>query len=142
MMEPEFKKWVGSVDTVTLVCWDLGHIWDADIYDSIERVSHGAHLLHGQCEREVDDIRCEVKRARYLTSTWSPDPNRNIYTYPRGYSPRGMMHGEAFFMDAEHRAAIRKEIARRAAETKAERARAAKIKPEIQHTVNHGEIDA
>jgi hypothetical protein len=107
MLEPGFRQWLKDTDTVTLVCWDLGHIWDADIYDSIEKRPHGAHLLTGSCDRG-----CGVERSRYLTSTWSPDAAKNSYRYPRGYSPRGIV-GVGFFMDAQHRAAIRKEIARR-----------------------------
>lgn len=108
MLEPEFKKWVRDTDTVILVCWDLGHIWDADIYDSIEKRPHGAHLLVGSCDRG-----CGVVRARFLTSSWQPDAAKNSYKYPRGYSPRGLMKDSPFFMSWEHRAAIRREIARR-----------------------------
>lgn len=107
MIEPAFKKWLAESDTVILVCWDLGHIWDADIYNSIEKQPHGAHRLIGTCDRG-----CGVERSRYLTSSWSPEPNKNLYRYPKGYSPRGIV-GTGFFMDAQHRAAIRREIARR-----------------------------
>lgn len=110
MIEPEFKQWLSQTDSVILLCWDLGHIWNAAIYATIEKVAHGAHLLTGECERG-----CGVKRARYLTSSWSPDPSKNSYQYPKGYSPRGLFR-EGFFMDAEHRAAIRRELARRVAE--------------------------
>jgi hypothetical protein len=111
MLEPQFKKWVGEVDTVILVCWDLGHIWNADLYDNIEKRPHGAHLLVGSCDRG-----CGVVRARYLTSSWTPDAARNSYKYPRNYSPKGLMGESGFFMSREHRGAIRREIARRAKE--------------------------
>jgi hypothetical protein len=107
MLEPGFKKWIRDTDTVILVCWDLGHIWDADIYDSIEKRPHGAHLLIGTCDRG-----CGVERSRYLTSSWSIDSSHNTYRYPHNYSPRGLV-GTGFFMDREHRSAIRREIARR-----------------------------
>jgi hypothetical protein len=123
MIEREFRDWLASADTVTLACWDLGHIWDASLYDDIEQAPHGAFLLTGYCQREIDGENCGVRRARYLTSTWSPDPSHNVYTYPRDYSPRGQMR-EGFFMDAAHRATIRKELARRATEKRAERKRA------------------
>lgn len=112
MLEQEFRKWLNSTDTEILVCWDLGHIWDVSLYSHIEKVAHGAYLLHGVCQRG-----CGVERARYLTSAWTPDPGRNTYKYPRLYSPRGMIR-EGFFMDREHRAAIRRELARRYAEDK------------------------
>jgi len=111
MLEPGFTKWVHAADTIVLACWDLGHVWDAELYDNIERRPHGAHLLIGSCKRG-----CGVVRARYLTSSWAPDPNRNSYKYPRGYSPKEYMEGNPFFMSAVHRAAIRKELARRARE--------------------------
>jgi hypothetical protein len=110
MLEPQFRKWVGEVDTVILVCWDLGHIWNADLYDNIEKRPHGAHLLVGSCDRG-----CGVVRARYLTSSWTPDAAKNSYKYPRNYSPKGLIES-GFFMSREHRGAIRKEIARRAKE--------------------------
>jgi|SRR5215469_7377862 len=117
MLEPGFTKWIHSTDTVILVCWDLGHVWDAELYDNIERRPHGAHLLIGSCKRG-----CGVVRARYLTSSWRPDPNRNSYKYPRGYSPKEYIYGvkgeaySPFFMSWEHKAAIRRELARRARE--------------------------
>jgi len=110
MLETKFKEWLHSVETTILVCWDLGHVWDAELYSHIEKV-HGAYFLHGVCKRG-----CGVERGRYLTSSWSPDPSRNTYKYPFSYSPRGLMQGSPFFMDREHRAAIRQEIARRYAE--------------------------
>jgi hypothetical protein len=115
MLEPAFRRWVGEVDTVILVCWDLGHIWSADLYDNVEKRPHGAHLLVGSCQRH-----CGVVRARYLTSSWSPDATKNTYKYPRNYSPKGLPEfaKSGFFMSAEHRAAIRREIARRADEDK------------------------
>jgi len=109
MLEPGFKKWIAKTDTVILVCWDLGHIWSADLYGHLEKRSHGAHSMLGPCQRG-----CGVVRARYLTSSWSPDPSKNSYKYPRGYSPREYMEGNPFFMSAEHRAAIRRELSRRA----------------------------
>lgn len=45
MLEPGFKRWIAGADTIILVCWDLGHIWLADIYDNIENRPHGAHML-------------------------------------------------------------------------------------------------
>ena len=117
MLEPGFKKWIDATDTVVLVCWDLGHIWDAEIYDNIEKRPHGAHLLLGSCMRG-----CGVSRARYLNSSWQPDPSKNSYKYPRGYSPKSFIQGvkgeayNPFFMSWEHRAAIRRELARRAKE--------------------------
>jgi hypothetical protein len=107
MLEPAFKKWVSEVDTVVLVCWDLGHIWNSDLYDSIEKRPLGAHMLVGSCDRG-----CGVVRARYLSSSWRPDSAKNSYKYPRNYSPKGLIDSP-FFMSWEHRAAIRKEIARR-----------------------------
>lgn len=107
MLEPAFKKWVSEVDTVILVCWDLGHIWDADLYDNIEKRPHGAHLLVGSCDRG-----CGVVRARYLNASWRPDAAKNSYKYPRNYSPKGLIDSP-FFMSWEHRAYIRKEISRR-----------------------------
>jgi len=117
MLETGFKRWLAEADTVVLVCWDLGHIWDGDIYDNIEKRPHGAHLLLGSCMRG-----CGVSRARYLTSSWRPDPSKNSYRYPRNYSPKTFVQPakgqdfNPFFMTWEHRAAIRKEIARRAKE--------------------------
>jgi hypothetical protein len=111
MLESGFRKWIASTDTTVLVCWDLGHIWLADIYDNIEKRPHGAHMLIGSCDRG-----CGVERARYLNSSWSPDGSKNSYKYPRGYSPKEYMEGNPFFMSAEHRGAIRKEIARRSRE--------------------------
>lgn len=116
MLEAGFKKWLASTDTVILVCWDLGHIWDADIYDTIDRV-HGAYVMTGSCQR-----RCGVVRTRYLASDFSPDSNKNSYRYPHGYSPKGFItHPKGqeyhpFFMSWEHRAAIRRELAGRAQE--------------------------
>jgi hypothetical protein len=112
MLEPCFQKWITATDTVVLVCWDLGHIWDAEIYDNIEKRPHGAHLLLGSCMRG-----CGVSRARYLNSSWQPDPSKNSYKYPRGYSPKSFIEGNPFFMSWEHRAAIRRELARRAKES-------------------------
>jgi len=111
MLEPGFKKWIAATDTIILVCWDLGHIWDADIYDNIEKRPHGAHLLIGTCERG-----CGVVRARYLNSSWQPDPSKTSYKYPKGYSPRTYVGDVPFFMSWEHRAAVRRELARRAKE--------------------------
>lgn len=113
MIERQFQKWINSTDTVILACWDLGHIWEFDLYDSIEKRPHGAHMLIGSCQRG-----CGVVRARYLTSSWSPDSSKNSYKYPRGYSPKDFMEGNPFFMSAEHRAAIRRELARRSQEGK------------------------
>jgi hypothetical protein len=111
MLEPGFRKWISATDTIILACWDLGHIWDAELYDSIERRPHGAHMMIGSCKRG-----CGVVRARYLNSSWSPDSSHNSYKYPPRYSPRDYMHGNPFFMSAEHRGAIRRELARRARE--------------------------
>jgi hypothetical protein len=111
MLEPGFKKWIADTDTIILVCWDLGHIWDADLYDSIERIRHGSFAMAGSCRR-----RCGVVRTRVLTSSYSLDSSKNSYKYPRGYSPRDYMKGNPFFMSAEHRAAIRRELARRSKE--------------------------
>lgn len=108
MIEQGFKKWLVETDTVILVCWDLGHVWDADLYDRIERRPHGAHMMTGHCYRG-----CGVERARYLNSSWAPDAGKNTYKYPRGYSPRSFVQGP-FFMSWEHKAAIRKELAKRA----------------------------
>lgn len=122
MLEAGFKRWVDSTDTNILVCWDLGHIWLADIYDNIEKRPHGAHMLIGSCNR-----RCGVERSRYLNSSWSPEGSKNTYRYPPGYSPKAYMEGNPFFMSAEHRGAIRREIARRAKEeSDAAKVRAAK----------------
>lgn len=111
MLESGFRKWIAAADTVVLACWDLGHIWDADLYDHVERRPHGAYSMTGRCKRG-----CEVERTRFLTSTWSPDSNKNSYRYPRNYSPKDFMEGNPFFMSAEHRAAIRRELGRRARE--------------------------
>jgi hypothetical protein len=113
MLEPGFRKWIERTDTVVLVCWDLGHIWDADLYDSIERIRHGSFAMTGRCQRG-----CDVVRTRVMTSSYSLDSGKNSYRYPRGYSPRDFMEGNPFFMSAEHRAAIRRELARRAKEDK------------------------
>lgn len=122
MIERQFREWLKATDTTILVCWDLGHIWDKDIYESIERLAHGASMLIGSCKRG-----CGVKRNRYLTSSWAPDSSKNSYSYPHNYSPRGMISG-GFFMDAEHRALIRKEIARRVKEDKEARETKAAIR--------------
>jgi hypothetical protein len=111
MLEPGFKKWIGRTDTIILVCWDLGHIWDAELYDHIERIRHGSFSMTGSCQR-----RCGVVRTRVMTSSYSLDSGKNSYKYPRGYSPREYMEGNPFFMSAEHRAAIRRELARRSKE--------------------------
>jgi len=108
MLEHGFKKWIQKTDTVILVCWDLGHIWSAELYGHLERRPHGAHVMLGPCQRG-----CGVVRARYLTSSWSPDSSKNSYKYPHHYSPREYMEGNPFFMSAEHRAAIRRELSRR-----------------------------
>jgi hypothetical protein len=111
MLERGFVKWIKAADTVVLACWDLGHIWDADLYDNIDRIRHGSYSMTGSCQR-----RCGVVRTRVMTSSWSLDSSKNSYKYPRGYSPREFMEGNPFFMSAEHRAAIRRELARRAKE--------------------------
>lgn len=112
MIETEFLDWLKSVDTNILVCWDLGHVWDRSIYNGYQELAHGAIMLIGSCQRE-----CGVRRNRYLTSSWSPDANKNTYSYPTNYSPKNQIRG-GFFMDAAHRARIRQEIARRAKEDK------------------------
>lgn len=117
MIEPKFTEWLHSVDTVILVCWDLGYIWDASLYDDITRDNHGSYLLSGYCQRG-----CNVMRTRFLSSSWVPDSSKNTYNYPKNYSPRGLIR-EGFFMDAEHRALIRQEIARRASEDRSTRNR-------------------
>jgi hypothetical protein len=122
MIDPRFKQWVNGADTVILLCWDLGHVWNQSIYADIKTGPHGEHLLTGNCERG-----CGVRRTRYMSSTWSPESNRNTYDYPKGYSPRGLYREDGFFMDAEHRAFIRREIARRTQEEIAEAKQAARL---------------
>jgi hypothetical protein len=111
MIDSRFKQWVIGTDTVILLCWDLGHVWNQSIYANIRTDRFGAHLLTGKCERG-----CGVMRTRYMSSSWSPESNKNTYEYPKGYSPRGLYREDGFFMDAEHRAFIRREIARRTEE--------------------------
>lgn len=118
MLEPGFKRWLTDTDTIILVCWDLGHVWDADLYDSIERIRHGSFAMTGSCERG-----CGVVRTRVMTSSWTLDSSKNSYKYPRGYSPKDVINAKGrewspFFMSAEHRAAIRRELNRRANESK------------------------
>ena len=95
MIDSRFKQWVIDTDTVVLLCWDLGHVWNQSIYANIRTDTFGAHLLTGSCERG-----CGVARTRYLSSSWSPESNKNTYEYPKGYSPRGLYREDGFFMDA------------------------------------------
>jgi hypothetical protein len=122
VIDSRFKQWVIDTDTVILLCWDLGHVWNQSIYASIRTDRYGAHLLTGTCERG-----CGVARTRYLSSSWSPESNKNTYEYPKGYSPRGLYREDGFFMDAEHRAFIRREIARRVEEEIREAAQAERL---------------
>lgn len=129
MIDNRFKQWIIATDTVILLCWDLGHIWNQSIYADIQAGPHGEHLLRGRCERG-----CGVTRIRHMSSTWTPESDKDTYDYPRGYSPRGLYRADGFFMDAEntydypqrglyredslvmdaeHRAFIRRELARR-----------------------------
>lgn len=113
MLEAGFKRWLAAADTVVLACWDMGHMWDADIYDTIERNRHGSYEMTGRCLRG-----CQVQRTRFLASDYSPDSNKNTYKYPRGYSPKEFFSkgDNPFFMSWQHRAAIRQELARRSKE--------------------------
>jgi len=122
VIDSRFRQWVDGSETVTLLCWDLGHIWNQSIYANIRTDRFGAHLLTGNCERG-----CGVARTRYLASSWSPESNKNTYDYPKGYSPRGLYREDGFFMDAEHRAYIRSVIAARTQEEIAESKKAAKL---------------
>lgn len=123
MLEQGFKKWLADTDTVILVCWDLGHIWDADVYDTVEKI-HGAYVMAGRCQRG-----CGVARTRYLASDWSPDSNKNTYKYPVGYSPKTFVSARdvGFRVTWEHKAAIRRELARRAQEQGGVRQKPAKV---------------
>lgn len=108
--ERAFREWLHSVDTVILLCWDLGHVFDRDLYASIERGPSGERLCTGKCKRG-----CGTEKTRYLTASWVTMPGRALYKWPKHYSPRGMMR-EGFFMDKQHKAMIRREIDRRKGE--------------------------
>jgi hypothetical protein len=110
--DQDFERWLAKQTWEALNCRIQGHKWPSyDVLHDHGRIGAsdrrnkrgaltGGIMLDMVCERG-----CGVQRRAYLTGSYSPDRNANVYTYPENYQlPPGS------WFDRSRRAKVRRQL--------------------------------